>query len=133
MTVIPHRRTHCERPSIRALIESAIPGAEDPHCCRPQMPLHPRLHRALEHYLPDRAAALADPNSRTALTPCPSDSAAIVTRQCAIRGTISGTIKGNPNDAKGNETMGWVYRDGGWKIAHLHYSHPRPRTAAQGA
>ena len=51
-----------------------------------------------------------------------SDSAAIVTRQYALRATV----KGRPIDAKGNETMGWVYRDGGWKIAHLHYSHPCP-------
>lgn len=55
-----------------------------------------------------------------------SDSAAIVTRQYTIRATM----KGRPIDAKGNETMGWVYRDGGWKIAHLHYSHACPRAAA---
>lgn len=55
-----------------------------------------------------------------------SDSTAIVTRQYAIHATLNG----RPIDAKGNETMGWVYRDGRWKIAHIHYSHACPRPAA---
>ena len=55
-----------------------------------------------------------------------SDSTAIVTRQYAIRATLSG----RPIDAKGNETMGWVYRNGAWKVAHIHYSHACPRPAA---
>lgn len=54
-----------------------------------------------------------------------SDSAAIVTRQYAIRATMNG----RPIDAKGNETMGWVFRDGTWKVAHIHYSHACPRPA----
>lgn len=48
---------------------------------------------------------------------------AIVTRQYAIRGTL----EGRPIDARGNETMGWVRRDGTWKVVHIHYSHPCPR------
>ena len=55
-----------------------------------------------------------------------SDSTAIVTRQYAIRATLSG----RPIDAKGNETMGWVYRNGAWKVAHIHYSHACPRPPA---
>ncbi len=48
---------------------------------------------------------------------------AIVTRQYAIRGTLDG----KPLDARGNETMGWVRRDGRWQVVHIHYSHPCPR------
>lgn len=49
--------------------------------------------------------------------------AAIVTRQYAIRGTLDG----RPIDARGNETMGWVRRDGQWSVVHIHYSHACPR------
>jgi uncharacterized protein (TIGR02246 family) len=48
---------------------------------------------------------------------------AIVTRQYVIRGTLDG----RPIDARGNETMGWVRRDGAWQVVHIHYSHPCPR------
>lgn len=49
---------------------------------------------------------------------------ALVTRQYSIQATM----KGKPIDARGNETMGWVRRDGKWKVNHIHYSHPCPRS-----
>ena len=51
---------------------------------------------------------------------------AIVTRQYSIQATMNG----RPIDARGNETMGWVKRDGAWKVVHLHYSHPCQRSPA---
>lgn len=48
---------------------------------------------------------------------------ALVTRQYAI----SATMNGRPIDARGNETMVWTRRDGVWRVAHIHYSHPCPR------
>jgi ketosteroid isomerase-like protein len=50
---------------------------------------------------------------------------AVVTRQYAI----AATMNGRPIDARGNETMGWALRDGAWKVVHIHYSHPCPRSA----
>ena len=50
---------------------------------------------------------------------------ALVTRQYAI----TATMNGRAIDARGNETMGWVLRDGVWKVVHIHYSHPCPRPA----
>lgn len=52
-----------------------------------------------------------------------SENTAIVTRLYSIQATM----KGNPIDARGNETMGWVKRNGAWKVVHIHYSHPCPR------
>lgn len=54
-----------------------------------------------------------------------SNDLALVTRQYAI----TATMNGRPIDARGNETMGWVLRDGAWKLVHIHYSHPCPRPA----
>jgi len=48
---------------------------------------------------------------------------ALVTRQYRIQATMGG----RPIDAKGNETMTWMRRDGAWKVVHIHYSHPCPR------
>lgn len=48
---------------------------------------------------------------------------ALVTRQYSIQATMDG----KPVDARGNETMGWAWRDGSWKVVHIHYSHPCPR------
>ena len=48
---------------------------------------------------------------------------ALVLRQYRIQATM----KGRPIDARGNETMVWVKREGAWKVAHIHYSHPCPR------
>lgn len=48
---------------------------------------------------------------------------ALVTRQYSIQATMNG----KPVDARGNETMVWVRRDGVWRVAHIHYSHPCPR------
>lgn len=48
---------------------------------------------------------------------------ALVLRQYRIRATM----KGRPIDARGNETMVWVKRDGTWMVSHIHYSHPCPR------
>ena len=50
---------------------------------------------------------------------------ALVTRLYAI----TATMKGRAIDARGNETMTWVRRDGAWKVVHIHYSHPCPRPA----
>lgn len=43
---------------------------------------------------------------------------------------IQATMKGRPIDARGNETMVWVRRDGRWLVSHIHYSHPCPRPAS---
>ena len=51
---------------------------------------------------------------------------AVVTREYAIKATM----KGKPIDARGNETMVWVRRNGRWVVAHIHYSHPCARPAA---
>lgn len=51
---------------------------------------------------------------------------ALVLRQYRIQATM----KGRAIDARGNETMVWVKRDGAWKVAHIHYSHPCPRPPA---
>ena len=48
---------------------------------------------------------------------------ALVTRQYSIQAMMNG----KPIDAKGNETMVWVHREGAWRVAHIHYSHPCPR------
>ncbi|HJQ20266.1 MAG TPA: nuclear transport factor 2 family protein [Gemmatimonadaceae bacterium] len=45
---------------------------------------------------------------------------AVVTRQYSIQATM----QGKPIDARGNETMGWMRRDGVWRVVHIHYSHP---------
>ncbi|HEX9580185.1 MAG TPA: nuclear transport factor 2 family protein [Gemmatimonadales bacterium] len=54
-----------------------------------------------------------------------SGDVALVTRQYSIQATM----RGRAIDARGNETMGWVRRDGEWKVIHIHYSHPCPRPA----
>ena len=50
---------------------------------------------------------------------------ALVTRLYAI----TATMRGRAIDARGNETMTWVRREGVWKLVHIHYSHPCPRPA----
>lgn len=52
---------------------------------------------------------------------------ALVTRQYAIQASDNG----KPIDARGNETMSWVKRDGTWQVVHIHYSHPCPRPATK--
>lgn len=54
---------------------------------------------------------------------------ALVTRQYSIQATMNG----RPIDARGNETMGWVRRNGEWRVVHIHYSHPCPKPGAGGA
>ena len=49
---------------------------------------------------------------------------ALVTRQYSIQATM----RGREIDARGNETMGWARRAGQWKVIHIHYSHPCPRS-----
>lgn len=51
---------------------------------------------------------------------------ALVTRQYSIQAMM----KGKPIDARGNETMVWVRRDGKWLVSHIHYSHPCARAPA---
>lgn len=53
---------------------------------------------------------------------------ALVTRQYAI----TATMNGRPIDARGNETMVWMLRDGAWRVTHIHYSHPCPRPSSGG-
>ncbi len=50
---------------------------------------------------------------------------ALVTRQYSIQAMRNG----KPIDARGNETMGWRRSGMGWKVVHIHYSHPCPRPA----
>jgi ketosteroid isomerase-like protein len=54
-----------------------------------------------------------------------SGDVALVTRQYSIQATMNG----KPIDARGNETMGWMRRDGIWRVVHIHYSHPCLRPA----
>lgn len=51
---------------------------------------------------------------------------ALVTRLYAI----TATMNGKAIDARGNETMTWVRREGSWRVVHIHYSHPCPRPAS---
>ncbi|MBL8202731.1 MAG: nuclear transport factor 2 family protein [Blastocatellia bacterium] len=52
---------------------------------------------------------------------------ALVTRQYKIQGKM----RGKEITAAGNETMVWKKVGKEWKLAHIHYSHPCPRPAAQ--
>jgi uncharacterized protein (TIGR02246 family) len=77
-----------------------------------------------EHHLKPEVSAFENMRAtftdvRVAATP----DMALVTRQYSIQATMNG----KPIDAKGNETMVWVRRDGAWRVAHIHYSHPCPR------
>lgn len=56
----------------------------------------------------------------------PGADLALVTRQYTIRGKL----RGRDINAGGNETMVWKKVGAGWKIAHIHYSHPCPRPPA---
>jgi len=57
----------------------------------------------------------------------PGGNMALVTRQYKIEGKM----RGRDITAAGNETMVWKKVGSEWKIAHIHYSHPCPRPAAQ--
>jgi len=57
----------------------------------------------------------------------PGADLALVTR----RYKIEGKLQGRDIAAAGNETMVWKKVGSEWKIAHIHYSHPCPRPAAQ--
>jgi len=48
----------------------------------------------------------------------------LVTRQYRVKGTFEGKAV----DSTGNETQVWKLANGQWKILHIHYSHPCPRT-----
>ena len=77
-----------------------------------------------EHHLKPEVTAFE--NMRAAFTDVrvsATPDMALVTRQYSIQATMNG----KPIDAKGNETMVWVRRDGPWRVAHIHYSHPCPR------
>lgn len=77
-----------------------------------------------EHHLKPEVSAFE--NMRAAFTDVrvsATSDMALVTRQYSIQATMNG----KPIDAKGNETMVWVRRDGAWRVAHIHYSHPCPR------
>lgn len=50
----------------------------------------------------------------------------LVTRQYTIRGKL----RGRDINAGGNETMVWKKVGLGWKVAHIHYSHPCRRPPA---
>jgi len=49
----------------------------------------------------------------------------LVTRQYRIHGTIEGKTV----DSTGNETLVWKKTGAGWKIVHIHYSHPCAKPA----
>lgn len=53
---------------------------------------------------------------------------ALVTREYSIQATM----KGKAIDARGNESMVWVRRNGVWVVSHIHYSHPCQRPAPAG-
>ena len=53
-----------------------------------------------------------------------SSGLALVTRQYRVKGTFEGKAV----DSTGNETQVWKLANGQWKILHIHYSHPCPRT-----
>ena len=48
---------------------------------------------------------------------------ALLTRQYRIRGRL----RGREINGTGNETMVWKKTPSGWKVLHIHYSHPCPR------
>lgn len=56
----------------------------------------------------------------------PGSELALVTRQYRIRGQLNG----KDINATGNETMVWKKVGPEWRIAHIHYSHPCPKTSA---
>ena len=77
-----------------------------------------------EHHLKPEVSAFE--NMRAAFTDVrvsATPDMALVTRQYSIQATMNGKLI----DANGNETMVWVRRDGAWRVAHIHYSHPCPR------
>ena len=53
-----------------------------------------------------------------------ADDMALVTRDYKVKGKLGERMI----DAKGNETMVWRQINGNWKIIHIHYSHPCPRS-----
>ena len=81
-----------------------------------------------EHHLRPEVAAFEDTKADfTDMKVWVSNDLALVTRQYAI----TATMNGRAIDARRNETMGWALRDGAWKVVHIHYSHPCPRTAGR--
>ena len=52
------------------------------------------------------------------------DGMALVTRDYKVKGKLGERMI----DAGGNETMVWRQINGNWKIIHIHYSHPCPRS-----
>ena len=74
-----------------------------------------------ENHLGPEVAALEDMQAAfTDLRVWVAGDVALVTRQYSIQATMNGRVI----DARGNETMGWIRRDGEWKVVHIHYSHP---------
>lgn len=77
-----------------------------------------------EHHLKPEVQAFTDTKAEfTDVRVWVAGDVALVTRQYSIRAVMDG----RPIDARGNETMGWMRRDGQWKAIHIHYSHPCPR------
>lgn len=84
------------------------------------------LEDVWEHHLRPEIEAFQDMKGEfTDVRVWVSGDVALVTRQYSIQATM----RGRQIDARGNETMGWVKRDGQWKVVHIHYSHPCPRPA----
>lgn len=85
------------------------------------------LNDVWEHHLRPEVEAFENTKAEfTDVRVTASPAMALVTRQYSIQATM----KGRPIDARGNETMVWVRRDGAWRVAHIHYSHPCARPPA---
>lgn len=79
-----------------------------------------------DHHLRPELEAFQDMTSAfTEVRVWASTDAGFVTRQYSIQANM----RGRAIDARGNETQGWVKRDGLWLLAHVHWSHPCPRPA----
>jgi ketosteroid isomerase-like protein len=52
-----------------------------------------------------------------------SEGMALITRQFSIRGKR----QDRPFSIRGSETQGWIMREGGWRLTHIHLSFPPSR------
>lgn len=109
--------TKKDLPALKALLDSNIVLYE--HSVR-----NIGLDDVWEHHLRPEVAGFENTRAEfTDVRVSASADMALVTRQYSIQATMNG----RPVDARGNETMVWVRRPAGWRVAHIHYSHPCPR------
>lgn len=112
----------------RAMVEKDLPALKA--LLAPDIVLYEHSVRNIglddvwEHHLRPEVAGFENMKAEfTDLRVSATTDMALITRQYSIQATMNG----RPIDARGNETMVWVRRDGAWRVAHIHYSHPCPR------